>query len=497
MALLNDSLEIRLCSPDYQEDWGVLGDPMHVVLTRLRSSADVLEIGLDADSPQRELLMREMCGVVVRFRGKCEFIGHVYQRAGGVRPDAPITVYARSEDEVFDQTLAWVLPTPAVYSGSWAGLYSSSKIEAEAEKDTAQSFPDPFMDPGHYMWVWPYTDPATWTFRRKPIVVGELIAPMLVSNLKRVGYRRGTLWSVHPSTPEGDGLIEGSGINLSSLFGAPYQVVDAARWGSPTEAVPWAYGFDGFSPRFQTLREVMAAFQVWADQNTNSFNVTASGEIGGGAYNVRIGYEACPDPYPVPLSVAAGTVVDGSWSTSEHTGSRVILGGPGEQEARLFQERQQLDREQYGRVIEVFKDATGAKLMSLNQTGYEFEPRWYFVDPDVPAGYKSRARSYFDQQGARYLAEAAPETEVSVELQETSEIHYGGESGYVLGQIVSIDLGWMVLRKRVEKVTITLSREDGLKVTPQVGSEVASSDEVQARALRAVADRQRRDNSSR
>lgn len=492
MALLNDSLEIRLCSPDYQEDWGVLGDPAHVVLTKIRSSADVLEIGVDADSPQRELLMREMCGVVVRFRGKCEFIGHVYLRTGGVRPDAPITVYARSEDEVFDQTLAWVMPTPAIYSGSWGGLYSSSKIEPEAEKDTAQAFPDPFLDPGHYMWSWPYTNAELWGWKRIPTFAGELLCPLLISNLRRVGYlSRGTLWS-------GTEEVFSSGIAFGTSNGAPYEVVDALRWTSPTDAPPWSNGFDGFSPRFHTLRETLAAFQAWADDTTErSFNVFARGEIGGGAWNIRVGIEQAPAPYPVPLSVAAGTVIDGDWSISEHTGSRVILGGPGEQEQRIFQERQQAGREQNGRVIEVFKDATGAKLMALNQQGYEDFPRYYFVDATVPQGYKDRARRYFDQQGARYLAEAAPETEVSVELQETSEIYYGGESGYTLGQIVSIDLGWMVLRKRVEKVTIALSREDGLTVTPQVGSEVASSDEVQARALRAVADRQRRDNSSR
>lgn len=492
MALLTDSLEIRLCSPDYQEDWGVLGDPAHAVLTRLRSAADFIEIGVDAESPQRELLMRDRCGVLVRFRGRTEFIGHVYQRSGGLAPNAPITVYARAEDEVFDCTLAWVVPSPVQYSGSWGNLYSLAGVEPSAMLDSAQAFPDPFMDPGHYMWAWPYTNSATWMFMRKPGTIGDLIGPLLARNLARVGYfGRGTLRS-ESST------LTASGTGFQAAAGAPYAVVDTDQWESPTDTVPWAYGFDGVSPRFQTLREVIDEFRAWADRYTEkSFNLFSRGEIGAGTQGIQIGYEMCADTYPVPLSVSAGTVVDGDWSITDHTGSRVILGGPGDQEQRLFQERRLSVREQQGRVIEVFKDATGAKLMAVNQEGYEGFARAYFVDPAVPDGYKATARRYFDQQGTRYLGEAAPETTVSVELQETSEIYYGGESGYQIGQLVTIDLGWMQLKKRIEKVTISLTRTDGLTVSPQVGSEASSSDDVQARALRAVAVRQRRDNSER
>ncbi|MDI6024459.1 hypothetical protein QBL02_13005 [Leucobacter sp. UT-8R-CII-1-4] len=493
MAILNDSLVIQLASPDYQEDWGTVGDPIYATLDRYRKQAGLFEMSVAADSPVRELLMRDGCAVRVMFRGRVEFMGHVYLRQGGVAEDSPVTVFAREETEVLDHTLAWVAPKPITLAGSFGGIYSSGSIEpAGTVKDYAQAFPDPWLDPGHYMWTIPFfyaDDPLAWGIT-KPQTVGAFIGTLMQLNLARVGYKRATLFSAD------------SHMNMvSSSFGAPFKVVSdeaAASWERPVDPVPWVESFPGISPRFQTLREVANAFQDWADEHDDrSFNFYADGDIGIGSYGVRLGYRMGETPYPVPLSVTAGTVVDGDWSVSEHSGSRIILGGPGEQHARLFQERRNADRESYGRVIETFKDATGAKLTAINNTGYDGAPREYFVDDQVPDGYKQTARRYFDQQGARYLNESGPETSISVTLRESGEIYYGGEAGYRLGQKVTIDLGWIEFEKRVERVTISLSKTEGLRVLPYVGSEVATNDEAAARAMRALASHQRRTTSER
>lgn len=490
MAIFDDSFEIRLASPDYQEDWGLVGDPIYATLNRYRSQAALLEMSVAADSPVRELLMRDGCAVQVKFRGNTEFLGHVYLRQGGVAEDSPLIVFARDETEVFDHTLAWVMPDPLTFTGSFGGIYSSGKIEAEEIKDYAQAFPDPWLDPGHFMWSLPYFGTGGFWDRQPPQAVGEFIGPMLLRNLARIGYERGTLFSGNVACS-----LDTAGV------GASQKVVSdeaANLWEDKIDPVPWVASFPGMSPRFQTLREVVSVFQAWADEHSDtSFNTFVDGEIATGPYGIQVGYREGEPEYSVPLTVTAGTVVDGSWSVGEHTGSRIILGGPGEQEARLFQERRNPDRESYGRVIEVFKDATGAKLMAVNNTGYEGAPREYFVDANVPEPYQRTARQYFDQQGARYLADTGPETSVEVVLQESGEIYYGGESGYRLGQLVTVDLGWTEFKKRVERVTISLSREDGLKVFPYVGSEVSSTDEAAARALRALANAQRRTTSER
>lgn len=500
MAILNDSLEIRLASHDYQQDWGVVGDPVYAVLTKYRSQADMLELCVAHDDPVRALLMTEGCSVQVKYRGRVEFLGHVNLRQGGVSEDAPVTVFARDETEVFDHTLAWVMPSPKRFTGSWGGLHSSGNIEPLDRFDTGQAFPDPFLDPGHYMWTLPFqdaTDPTLWN-SSPPYRAGDFIGSFLNRNIERIGYSRGTLFSgntsIHPGT---------TGVLHDFYRGAPQRVLAETAWSDwysqgPFEAVPWPATFSGISPRFQTLREVVNVFQKWVDENYDaSFNLFCDGQIGVGSFGIRVGYRATEGKYPVPLTVAGGTVVDGSWSISDHSASRVVLGGPGEQEQRIFQERRMPSREASGRVIEVFKDATGAKLTSANQAEYTDYPRYYFVDPSVPDAAKQRTRAYFDQRAERYLAEASPETSVEFTLRETSEVYYGGEGGYQIGQMVTIDLGWAEFEKRIERVTLSFTRTEGLSVTPLVGSEVSGNDEVQARALRALASAQRRNQSER
>ena len=488
MAIFDDTLEVRLCSPDYTEDWGPVGNPSTVVLTRTRHTPSVLELHVDADSPQWELLLREMCGVQVRFRGKTEFLGHVYTRRGGIQPDSPMQVWAREETEEFDNTLGWVVPERIQFAGSFGGIFSTGQIEPTELLDQAQSFPDPWIDPGHYNWGWPY-----WAMPFSPIEVGHFIGPMIVSNLRRKGYARSQLVST-------DGATVRPMENLfTNAAGAPFRVVEPDRdtWLSDRWTPPWIGSFGGASVRFSTLREGVAPFMAWADIYTDdSFSLYADGEIGKG---VVLGYRRNPQPYQVPLSASAGTVVDGSWSISDHTASRVILGGPGDMRERMFAEFRAPDREDAGRKIEVFKDSTGISLQT-DDTGegqYEGWPRGYFIDPTVKEIYKERVRSNLLRAAQAVFNDAAPRRGISVELQETSEIYYGGESGYQLGQLVTVDLGWIKFAERVEQVTISLTTDNGLTVKPQVGDRDDDADDMYAQTLAALQATQRRNTSER
>lgn len=484
--LLNDTLEIRLCSPDFQEDWGVVGDPQSVTLDLTRKTASVLEMHVLASDPTWQLLLRENCGVQVRFRGRTEFLGHVYRRGGGVAPDAPMTVWARDETEEFDNTLAWVVPDRTQFAGSFGGIYSSGNIEPTEMLDQAQSFPDPWIDPGHYNWGWPY-----WNLPFSPYVVGNFIGPLISRNLKRKGYTRARLVSASDTSQQDMASLTGNGA------GAPYEITKSANWLATQWTPPWVDSFSGTTARFSTLREAVAPFMWWADLNTDeSFSLFVDGQIGS---DVVLGYKKNPPEYSIPLSVQSGTVVDGDWTISEHSASRVVLGGPGDLRERMFSEYRVPAREEFGRVIEAFKDATGAQL-STDDTGesqYKGYPRSYFVDATVNDIYKQRVRNYMERAANGVFVEAGPQSGVSVELQETGEIYYGGESGYQLGQFVQIDLGWAQFRERVNKVTITLTRTDGLKVVPQVGEREDNADEAVAASLAALRARQRLNNSER
>lgn len=483
-----EDLQVRLCSPDFQSDWGVVGNPIYVTLTRLRTSPGLLEIQIPGDSPTREYLLREMCGLEVRLRGRVEFLGHVYQRRGSITGDGPVTVYAREETEIFDHTLAvpvpWVVPA-ADGELSWA---SNGTIEPAALHDSAQAFPRDHESAGHYAWSYPFVSMPGY-----PAQVGEFLAPMLRANLSRAGYTRGTVRS--------GGYAASSLVNTGA--GAPYTIVSNASWASGVTLTPppWIAGFDGILPRFQTLREVVEPFMKWADEHTErSFNLFVDGEIG---QPISVGIRQAPITYPTVLSERAGTVLDGDWSMTDHVGSRIILGGPGEMHKRLFVERRNAAREKAGRVVERFREATAAKLRYSGADEppaadgtYAKWPRRFFLEARPTAREKAAVRSYFAQAGGKELSDTAATHTLSAALQESEGVFYGGMTGYQLGQKVLVDVGADLPQSgRIEKVTISLAQGSGLTVTPEIGEGIAGSDAQIARAVRAIATKTRRDAS--
>lgn len=489
--MLVEDFEIRMCSPDFQTDWGVVGDPITATLVKVRTGPAIFDLTVSNDSPAAQYLRRSMCGIQVKFRGKVEFLGHVYDREGGILKSSTMTVWAAEETEVFDWTLAAPVPwTVAAGSGDVAAWYSSGQIEPTALDDSAQAFPSNHESAGHYAWAYPFVSMAGF-----PSKVGEFLAPMLQANLARVGYDRGTVRS--------GGSAATSLANTGD--GAPYTIVSDTNWASGVTLTPppWVSGFDGMLPRFQTLREVVTPFMEWADENTErSFNLFVDGGIG---QPITVGIRQAPAKYKTVLSEKAGTVVDGRWRSTDHTGSRVVLGGPGDVHERLFVERRYASRETTGRVVERFRDSSSAKLRyagldvpPVGDGAYAAYPRRYFLESRPTTREKAAVRASFAQTGGKELADSAAKYALSAVLQESGSVSYGGTAGYQLGQIVPIDVGADVPQTgRIEKVTISLTKANGLTVVPEIGSTLRGNSSKIASAVRAIANRSRRDASDR
>lgn len=502
MALLNDTLEIRLTSPDYLQDWGVVGNPLSVMLDLQRNAPSVLELTLAPDDPQLQYLLEKGCGVQVKFRGRVEFVGSVYSRRGGALPDAPVTIWAEDETAVLDHALAWPNPGFAFKNPEFS-QYTSGKLTPESPQDTAQSFPEPFVRTGHYDWALPFLSPAgpymsaggyAWdwnpVYGTGPQTVGMFVGPIVAVNLARLGYSRTQL-----SVKRANGARYDMNNPYDCGWGCSKMIIVGEHQGGYdwelNKMPPWVDSFPGSEVRFSTLREAVLTFQAWADANDErSFSFEATADVSVAGAPRYLTFAEGPEAYPVELSVASGTVVDGEWSIGDHSASRLILGGPGDMGKRLLQQRNRLDREREGRVIETFKDATGVTLMRSASAEYEEWPSHYFQS-DAQQTYKNRATGYFTQSANKLFLETGPETGLSVDLQESESVYYGGDLGYRMGQRVTVDLGWRKFTDRINRVQIELSESNGLTVTPQVGSIEVNDDESRARALKALATRQR------
>ncbi|WP_137843865.1 hypothetical protein [Microbacterium sp. 2FI] len=144
------------------------------------------------------------------------------------------------------------------------------------------------------------------------------------------------------------------------------------------------------------------------------------------------------DLFPRVLTFDTGLIEKYRWKISMPTVTRDVVGGSGEGTAREFAEFVDTGREAtWGQPAEVFKDSRMA----------DGEP----LDPD----------------GAEALAAGAGQASVAIELNESSWFRYGK---YVLGTRLEIDLGMVQKTDVITRITFDETPENGLVVTPHVGS---------------------------
>lgn len=162
--------------------------------------------------------------------------------------------------------------------------------------------------------------------------------------------------------------------------------------------------------------------------------------------------------FPLPLSVASGTLLEYTYSASTPDCTHVIVGGQGEGVARAFASVSDASRATlYGAAREVFVDARQTET----------------------------AQDLLDS-GAEALADGAAKSGLSLTLAEAGIFRYGGLSGVHVGDTVTVNLGAATVTDILREVIIDDTPDDGVVVTPRLGGWDDSADAALARSVAAI-----------
>lgn len=259
--------------------------------------------------------------------------------------------------------------------------------------------------------------------------------------------------------------------------------------------------------RFCTIAEAVGPILEYANLGL-MFNQFSS--PGSTALEFAVIWE--PLTWPITLTPDSGTVVDGEWSLSSPTATDAVVGGPGELASRAFIGETDSDlRTEYSDLIEVFRNATGAPLVWPTTLAEQYRVAKYFhlltIADGVTVAEQTAFAQFLETAAADVLAEGAPTSGVSIELQESTGFRFGGipvavgvvgdRAGFATGDMVTVApsaqtaLTGLTFTSRITETTLTQSKT-GLTITPQVGKRIGDPDQLMADTVRAIADSNRR-----
>lgn len=168
-----------------------------------------------------------------------------------------------------------------------------------------------------------------------------------------------------------------------------------------------------------------------------------------------------PPVYPFTLTEESGMLQWWSWSSSDYTATRVVAGGEGDGEDRMF-----------AQVID-------ADLELAHNDKHEVYRNGSSGDSDDTTEEKLALLTADAQET---LDESVPKHGFAVKLSETGTFRYG-ENNLVVGALVTISVGGVTRTDYLREVTMTYSRDDGVGVTPVVGDIQDNPDRVIASFL--------------
>lgn len=205
-----------------------------------------------------------------------------------------------------------------------------------------------------------------------------------------------------------------------------------------------------------------------------------------------------PNVWPAKLTFESQIIRDGTWSISDPSATRGVLGGPGEDVMRAFWEV--LDatglEDDYGDVIELWGDATGTNLQWPEGLADDLQvAKYYLLRPEVSATDKANFMAYMNTAANKMLEKGRPSASVRVVLGETESFHFGGADGIQLGdQVTVVTPTGLEVTDRVREVEFKYSQSNGLEVTPIIGEPTLNPDPIRqlANAVAGLAASQRR-----
>lgn len=383
------------------------------------------EIVTRVDDPANQLLGTEGARIVAQYRGEVLMSGFVQQRTGSVLRSGTITWDVSDDRYALTFTRAWIRPDKA--------------LQAATLSDLGQQAPYGTHTDGRADGLGYYAFPASPTVYPAETAVKTVIG----ANLARFGSN----------------VLQGK-IVLGT---------DQGRGGDARAA--------GMLPqlRFDPLQDGLLDLLEWANLR---LRVWQDANPLGTAGTVQLDVDV-PTTWTQVIGTAGRIVTDGQYQQAIPSGTRAILGGPGDDAARLFygvNDSTGLE-DRFGIAIETFTDATGATLKwpdGLDDVAQV--AAYYLLRTDVLDADKAVLRTYLAQAAATALAAGLPTAGLDISLAESDGFHYGGNGsdgtapGYHVGDRIAVAIeNGPTITQRITECTVSFATDGGLAVAPKVG----------------------------
>lgn len=413
------------------------------------------QIRLKGSDRNNDLLMQPDAYAEVFYRGVREMTGKIRNRNGSFTAHGDRIYTIRDDRAVLDDILAYPQPL-----NEWQGQLGVMPESLGWDGQWTGEVPNQFVGDltgasGHYDWAGVRTTSPEfpWPFDGLPATTESAIRKLYYEQFYRIGTGQ-----YRGAVDAEDGL---RGLPITSLADLP-----VVRFGKLSDYINPMANAAGLGVRVLRRLEYGDGGEV---------------PLSGGGLWLRF-FE--PREWVAPLTAASGVIVDPStWSISDPTATRVLVGGPGEMAARAlrlvvpgqFDEvmpgtRASEEEERIGWISEVFRDATSTQLEWPDGLADELRvAAYYMTRPEVAPGDKEILWRALLAAGEAALSDGAPAAGLSLTLAETKGFHYGGEDGIQLGdRVTAKDPSGLEFKDRLTEVTISHTAE-GTKVTPKVG----------------------------
>lgn len=387
------------------------------------------EIITRATDPANSLLGQKGARFVALYRGEVLMSGFVQQQQGSVLKTGTKTWNLYDDRYVLSFTRAWVRPG--------GNLAATSLSDPAQQVPAAAGHADGLADGSGY-YAWPAAVTAAETAVKR----------VIADNLARFGSNvaQGKI-AVQPD--------QGRGGDARAAGKLPQLRFDPLHDGL-LDLLEWAN----------------LGLRVWQDGSSLKLDVWQ------------------PKTWTQTIGTAAKIVTDGTYQVSIPTLTRLVIGGPGEDAARVFAAAADSTglEDAYGIAVEGFIDATGATLHWPNGLDESLQVAAYYLQRgDVTDTDKQALRTYLVQAASAALAAGLPTAGLDISLSETDSFHYGGPDGYHVGDRITVQIdGGPSITQRITETTLTYTT-DGLSVTPKVGEISNDATEQLATAVAGIA----------
>jgi hypothetical protein len=438
-------------------EWvGRITDPVSINGSVRHNALSNFQFRLRAGDPMIEDVLRKGCRITMQYRGVGLVSGMVRTKQGDLLPNGDVVFQLQGDWRILPNTTAVVAPAHPLTPTALTATIPAGWGQTWLPGGGADAGPDGTTQGQYGYYLWPDGSAAS---------AGVYVA-----------YAESAVKN----------LID---VNALKRLGRPITIAPDLQRGGDARAA-------GVLPnvRMSKLEDAVRPLLAWS-----GLGLRVMQEAMGKTINVEV-YE--PSEWGAPLTVASGVVEDGGWSLNPPIATRVIVGGPGELADRAFWGSVDAGLEgEYGDIIEVFRDATGAGLKWPDALAEVYRvAKYYLLRPEVSFPDRVTFTNYLNAAAAVGLLDGVPTAGVQASLSESETFYFGGTDGVQLGDRVTIKTGEGASVQEftdiITEAKFSLS-STGFEVEPILGIKSDDPNRALADAVATLAASQRRLSTSR